>query len=99
MILPVLQGFALVAGCMNAVPGIYVLTTNRLPPLVPIRKRDGYKPRPYGWGVLLMGAFVFLLLLGQWVMDWSPDLALALIIPTFGCAIAGWLLVLLARSF
>lgn len=98
MILPVLQGFALVAGCMNAVLGIYVLTTNRLPPLVPIRKRDDYKPRLYGWGVLLMGVFVFLLLLGQRMMDWSPDLALALMIPTVGCAVAGSILVLLARS-
>ncbi|GGL23688.1 hypothetical protein [Planomonospora parontospora] len=98
MILAVLQGFGLVAACLNVVLGIYVLTTNRLPPLVPIRKRDYYKPRRYGWGVLLMAAFVFLLVLGQWVMDWSPELALVLMIPMIGSVIAGSCLLLSAKS-
>ncbi|MEU9834975.1 hypothetical protein AB0D67_25870 [Streptosporangium sp. NPDC048047] len=45
-----------------------------------------------------MAFFVFLLLLGQWVMDWSPDLALMLAITAIGCAVAGSFLVLLAKS-
>ncbi|WP_157594665.1 hypothetical protein [Streptosporangium amethystogenes] len=81
-------------GFLNVAIGIYALTTNRLPPLVPVIWRDRYEPRRYGWGVLLMAVFVFLLVLGQKVLDWSPDLALVLVIPMIGCVIAAcWLLI------
>ncbi|MFI6797177.1 hypothetical protein [Streptosporangium canum] len=94
MSLTVLHVILLGLGCLNVALGVYALTTNRLPSLVPILWRDRYEPRRYGWGVLLMAAFVFLLVLGQKVMNWSPDLALALAIPMVGCGVAAsWLLI------
>ncbi|MFI6456214.1 hypothetical protein ACIBF6_32190 [Streptosporangium amethystogenes] len=92
MTLALLQGFVLTLALLDVAIGVYVLTTNRIPSLLPVLWRDCYEPRRYGWAVLLLAAFAFLLVLGQKVMDWSPDLASALVIPMVGCIVAaGWL--------
>ncbi|MEV4380939.1 hypothetical protein [Streptosporangium sp. NPDC049644] len=92
MSLTLLQGFVLTAAFLDVVIGAYVLTANRIPALLPVLWRDRYEPRRYGWAMLLIAVFAFLLVLGQKVMDWSPDLALALVIPMVGCIVAaGWL--------